>query len=133
MPATFFPCSVSTWIAFGSATTGWSNWSTTCRGETLNRCLNDGDSWRSAACANAAAGKRERGEDDEGKRAPHRCCTPAYCEKWPKIAAESRSEKSMTAVVTKTVAKPVAAAIERGRNACAIGKIEPTIIVQPSA
>ena len=74
----------------------------------------------------------ERCKCNEGKCPLHRCGTPAYCEKWPKIAALSRSQKSMTAVVTNTVAKPVAAVSERGRMACAIGKIEPAIIVQPS-
>jgi len=72
----------------------------------------------------------KRGEDGA---ASHRCGTPASCERWPKIGATSRSEKSITATTRIVVAKPVAATSDRGRNACTIGNTAPTRTVQPSA
>src|SRR5579872_892534 len=55
-PATFTPFGVSTSIAFGSASTDWSNWSVTRRGDDDSRCLKLGVSFCSDACANADAG-----------------------------------------------------------------------------
>src|SRR4029079_12474108 len=44
----------------------------------------------------------ERVEGGEQQRASHRCGTPANCERWPKIAAVSRSEKSCAAMSRNT-------------------------------
>ena len=92
VPATFLPSGVNTWIAFGSATTLWSNWRSTCRGDRASSCLNEGDSFSQRRVRERRARKREGGECGDDERAPHRCIGPANCERCPKIGATSRSQ-----------------------------------------
>src|SRR5581483_3415432 len=77
--------------------------------------------------------QRERCEPRDDERALHRCGTPANWEKCPSTGAVSRSQYRNTAMTRNVVAKPVAATIDRGRNACSIGNTDATMSVHPSA
>ena len=77
-------------------------------------------------------GRRERERDERDEcEASHRCCCPASGDRWPKIGATSRSEKSWIETTTITAANAAWNAAERGRNASASGASAPTMNVQP--
>ena len=63
LPATFFPCSVNTWTAFGNASTVWSNCSTTCRGDTFELLLE-----RRRLLLERRVRERGRGQHERGER-----------------------------------------------------------------
>ncbi len=76
--------------------------------------------------------KRQRCGERDRQCPSHRCGVPASDERWPKIGATSRSEKSITDTVTIISAKPAWSTVERGRQTSSNGKIAATMNVQPS-
>ena len=76
-------------------------------------------------------GNGERDEGDSGENRPSHGLPPARSERWPKIGATSRSEKSITAIASQVTANPYIHTARRGRKAAPSGNTAATTIVQP--